>query len=75
MFHEYRDDITELKMADAHFTKIFDRHNELDEKIAEAEKGAIYIDEFEIDRMKKEKLKLKDEVYAIILEYRKSKQK
>ena len=33
------------------------------------------IDEFEIDRMKKEKLKLKDEAYAIILEYKKSKQK
>lgn len=75
MLHEYREEITELKMTDAHFTKIFDKHNELDEKIAEAEKGTIYIDEFEIDRMKKEKLRLKDEAYAIILEYKKSKQK
>ncbi len=73
MLHEYRDEITELKMKDAHFTKIFDRHNELDEKIAEAEKGAIYIEEFELERMKKEKLKLKDEAYAMILKHKKNK--
>lgn len=75
MLHEYRDEISELKVNDAHFAKIFDKHNELDEQIAEAEKGNIYIDEFEIDRMKKEKLKLKDEAYAIVMEYKKNKNK
>ncbi|WP_181646785.1 YdcH family protein [Helicobacter sp. 16-1353] len=73
MLHEYREEITALKTSDAHFAKIFEKHNELDEKIMEAESGRNYIDEFELDRMKKEKLRLKDEAYAIVLEYRKSK--
>ena len=73
MLHEYREEITELKTSDAHFAKIFEKHNELDEKITEAEEGRSYVDEFELDRMKKEKLKLKDEAYAMVLEYMKNK--
>lgn len=74
MLHEYREEITELKTTNAHFSKIFEKHNELDEQITEAENGTKYIDEFELDRMKKEKLRLKDEAFAIILEYKKTKQ-
>ena len=69
MFHEYRDIIVELKQKDAHFHKVFDKHNELDDKIAELEKE--HADQFEIESMKKEKLKLKDEVYNYIINYKK----
>lgn len=69
MFHEYRDIITELKQKDAHFTKVFDKHNELDEQIQEMEKN--HADQFEVEKMKKEKLKLKDDVYDIIIKYKK----
>lgn len=72
MLHEYRDEITALKVNDAHFAKIFDKHNELDKEIAEIEAGRNYINEFELDKKKKEKLRLKDEAYSIILEYRKN---
>ena len=37
MFPEYRDLITKLKGSDLHFTKLFDRHNELDQKIKNME--------------------------------------
>ena len=33
MFPEYRDLITRLKHNDRHFTQLFERHNELDQKI------------------------------------------
>lgn len=33
MFHEYRDEVTALKTSNAHFAKIFDEHNELDDRI------------------------------------------
>ena len=33
MFPEYRDLITKLKTTDHHFTRLFDKHNELDQKI------------------------------------------
>jgi len=69
MFHEHRDVITELKQKDAHFIKVFDQHNSLDEEIQEMEKN--HTDQFEIEKKKKEKLRLKDEVYNIIIKYKK----
>ncbi len=71
MLHEYRDIITKLKQENAHFAKIFDKHNELDQKITDAEEGREHIDDFELETLKKEKLKLKDEAYAMILDYKK----
>jgi len=74
MFHEDREIVTELKTSNAHFKKVFDRHNELHDKIEKAEEGGVdHIDPIEIEKMKKEKLKLKDEAYAMIVEYKKSK--
>ena len=68
MFHEYRDVITELKQKDGHFHKLFERHNELDDIIAKLEES--HADQFEIEASKKEKLKLKDEIYSIIVKYK-----
>ena len=33
MFPEYRDLISRLKNDDAHFSRLFDEHNELDQRI------------------------------------------
>ncbi len=71
MFHEYRDEITKLKSSNAHFEKIFDEHNELDQQIKNAENGINPLSPTEIEVLKKQKLRLKDEVYAMIMEYRK----
>ena len=74
MLHEYRDIITHMKAneaANAHFLKIFDRHNELDDKIAKGENGDFPMTDVELETLKKEKLKLKDEAYAMILKYKK----
>ena len=70
MLHEYREEITVLKQENAHFAKIFDRHNELDKKIQEAEDGRSHMEHFELEKLKKEKLKLKDEAYNMIMEYK-----
>ena len=72
MFHEYREEITKLKSTNAHFEKIFDEHNELEQKIKNAEDGIEPLPPMEIEVLKKQKLRLKDEVYAMILEYRKN---
>ena len=68
MFHEYRDVITELKQKDGHFDKLFEKHNELDDVIAKLEES--HADQFEIEAKKKEKLKLKDEIYSVIVKYK-----
>jgi len=71
MFHENRELVTELKTTNAHFKKIFEAHNELHDKLDKAESGGVdHIDAVEIERMKKEKLKLKDEAYAMIMEFK-----
>ncbi len=67
MFPEYRDLITKLKAEDAHFAKLFEKHNELDQKIKNLEKS--YVPDSEIETLKKEKLKLKDDMYAILRQY------
>jgi len=71
MLHEYRDIISKLKQENAHFAKIFEKHNELDDKIKEVEEGREHMDQIELEKLKKEKLRLKDEAYAMILEYKK----
>jgi len=74
MLHEYRDIITHMKEnegVNAHFLHIFDKHNELDDKIIKAEGGKLPLTDMELETLKKEKLLLKDEAYGIILEYKK----
>ncbi|MWV61357.1 DUF465 domain-containing protein [Helicobacter saguini] len=75
MFHEYREEITELKQHNAHFEKIFNEHNELDQQIKNAENGIEPLSNQEIEVLKKKKLLLKDEVYQMIVEYRKGHKK
>ena len=71
MFHENREIVTELKTTNAHFKKIFEAHNDLHDKLDKVEEGGVdHIDPIEIERMKKEKLKLKDEAYAMIMEFK-----
>ncbi|XKM14491.1 DUF465 domain-containing protein [Orbaceae bacterium ac157xtp] len=66
MFPEYRDLISKLKKTDLRFQKLFDQHNELDQKIKNIESG-IKVDTSEaIDVLKKQKLKLKDEMHEIL---------
>ena len=66
MFPEYRDLITKLKTTDHHFTRLFDRHNTLDQKIKNMKSHITPGTHEEIEVMKKEKLMLKDQLYAIL---------
>lgn len=72
MLHEYKDEIHELKQSNAHFAKVFEKHNELDNKIEHVENGDIPMTDMELETLKKEKLLLKDEAYKMILEYKKA---
>jgi len=72
MLHEYRDEIHNLKQENAHFAKIFDEHNVLDDKITKAENGETPMTDVELETLKKEKLLLKDEAYKMIMDYKKS---
>jgi uncharacterized protein len=66
MFPEYRDLISRLKTEDAHFSRLFERHNALDHEIANMESGVTPADTMAIESLKKEKLLLKDKIYVVL---------
>ena len=66
MFPEYRDLITRLKHHDRHFTQLFEKHNELDEKVHNIETHIVPASDVELEVMKKEKLLIKDQIYAYL---------
>jgi hypothetical protein len=66
MFPEYRDLITQLKATDRHFLNLFEKHNELDQRIKNMESGIEPATNLDIEALKKEKLALKDELYQIL---------
>ncbi len=74
MLSEYREEISELKQTNAHFAKIFEKHNELDQKAKDVDEGRLHLSDVELEQLKKEKLLLKDEALHMILEYKKSKE-
>lgn len=66
MFPEYRDLISQLKTMDRHFLNLFDKHNELDQKIKNMESRIEAATHAEIETLKKEKLALKDELHVLL---------
>ena len=66
MFHEFRDLITELKSSDRYFQNLFEKHNVLDQKIKNIEAHLLPGTSEEIDVLKKKKLAIKDELYALL---------
>ena len=67
MFPEYRDLISNLKHADLHFTNLFEKHNEIDQKIKNLESNIEHGTHEAIETLKKEKLHLKDEIHSILV--------
>jgi uncharacterized protein YdcH (DUF465 family) len=68
MLEEYRDIISKLKQEDAHFAKQFEKHNDLDNQL---KNRAEHLSDVDAEKLKKEKLALKDAIYAEILKYKK----
>ncbi|OOF83083.1 YdcH family protein [Rodentibacter ratti] len=66
MFPEFRDLITKLKNNDAYFERLFHKHNELDQDIKNKEENIQLATHTEIEILKKEKLRIKDELYAYL---------
>ncbi len=66
MFHEFRDLISELKTSDRYFQTLFEKHNALDQKIKNMEARLEPGTPDEVEVLKKKKLAIKDELYALL---------
>ena len=68
MFPEYRELISELKQSDAHFARLFDEHNALDDKLTGLENDPVTSSSAadEIHELKVKKLALKEQFYELL---------
>ena len=66
-FPQHQDKIHYLKLSDAHFKKLCDRYEEIDKQIARREARIELGGEFDEERLRKERLKLKDAIYAALM--------
>ena len=68
MFPEYRELISELKQSDAHFARLFEEHNALDDKLTGLENDPVTSSSAadEIHELKVKKLALKEQLYELL---------
>lgn len=65
-FPEFKDRIHELKVNDAHFHKLFDQYDEVTTKVEALEKAESPVTDETMEDLKKERLALKDALYAML---------
>ncbi|MCB1643818.1 MAG: YdcH family protein [Pseudomonadales bacterium] len=63
---EYRDQIHDMKMNNAHFAKLFDEYHEVDHEVHRLETGAENASDEHLEGRKKRRLFLKDELLAML---------
>jgi uncharacterized protein YdcH (DUF465 family) len=66
MFQEHRELVSQLKTSDPQLARVFDQHDALDERIRDMECRVVPATHAEIETLKKEKLRLKDQAYALL---------
>lgn len=66
-FPEYKDRIHNLKMENKHFASLFDQYHEINKQIEAAEKNDLPISDEHAETLKKQRLELKDKLYAMLI--------
>ncbi|MFZ1814433.1 MAG: YdcH family protein [Rhizobiaceae bacterium] len=65
-FPEYNERIHELKVSDAHFQRLAGAYHEINRAVHRAETNVEPTDDFHLEEMRKQRLKLKDEIFAML---------
>ncbi len=74
MLEEFpKEAIEELRATNPHFDAIVIKHDELDKRVTEVEEGREHMDDLELEKLKLEKLRLKDEAYMLMNKFLKEK--
>ena len=63
---EYKDRIHELKTSNSHFAQIFADYHEIDHEIHRIEEGIETPSDDYVEELKKKRLHMKDELFAMI---------
>lgn len=65
-FPDLTDRIHELKTSNAHFQRLFDEYHEINREIHRAEASGLNITDEHYEELKKKRMALKDEIYAML---------
>jgi len=63
---EHRDTIHDLKMSNAHFSLLFEKYHEVNDEVHRIETGIENTSDDYLESRKKERLRLKDQLYEMI---------
>jgi uncharacterized protein YdcH (DUF465 family) len=69
-FPEYHDEIHALKTSDAHFLRLFERYHEINRHVLRIEVEAEPATDPQLEDLKKTRLQLKDQLYAMLRKQR-----
>ncbi len=65
-FPDYKDRIHDLKVNDAHFRRLFDDYHLVNREVHRAEAAGLNISDAHYEELKKKRMSLKDEIYALL---------
>ncbi len=68
-FPESKETIHELKTTNTHFARLFDKYHDKDHEVYRIENGAENASDDYLEVRKKERLKLKDELFQMIKQH------
>ena len=66
-FPNLKDRIHELKISDAHFLKLFDAYHDVNREIHRAEAAGLNISDEHYEELKRKRMYLKDDLYAMLV--------
>lgn len=65
-FPEYKDQIHQLKLSNAHFAKLFGDYEEADKAVIRAENGVEHLSDTALEDLKKVRISLKDQLFHLL---------
>ncbi|MEH6728794.1 MAG: YdcH family protein [Hyphomicrobiales bacterium] len=65
-FPEHVNKIRDKKMNDGHFARLFDEYHDVNRSIHRAETNVEPTDDFHMEEMRKQRMRLKDEIYGML---------
>lgn len=68
-FPQLKNEIHELKMGDAHFSRLFEQYHHIDKEIHRIESGAENTSDNYLEGLKKKRLATKDILYGLLRTY------
>ncbi|RKF08403.1 DUF465 domain-containing protein [Oceaniradius stylonematis] len=65
-FPDHVEKMSEMKVSNAHFARLFDEYHEINRAIHRAETDIEPTDDFNMEDMRKKRMHLKDEIYGML---------